>query len=242
MTKTSIKKAAWIYLAAFLLMAFSFQADAETKTVTTTKTTVTTTTGDTKTEKVSEPVKKEKKSKSDVVKNKDAKKDSKMTTVVMDTSLGTIEIELDGEKAPETTKNFLQYVDDKFYDGLIFHRVIPGFMAQGGGMDEKMSEKKTRAPIQNEASNGLKNSKGTIAMARTNDPHSATAQFFINLTDNDFLDHTSPTPRGWGYAVFGKVTKGMDVVEKMATVPRGSHGMHDDVPKTPIVIKSVKRK
>lgn len=238
MTKTSIKKAAWIYLAAFLLMAFSFHADAETKTETTKSTEAAAPAADTKKEEKA----KTKKADAKKAKGNAAKKGNKMTTVVMETSLGTIEIELNGEKAPETTKNFLQYVDDKFYDGVIFHRVIPGFMAQGGGMDENMSEKKTRSPIKNEADNGLKNSKGTIAMARTNDPHSASAQFFINLTDNDFLDHSSPTPRGWGYAVFGKVTSGMDVVEKMATVPRGSHGMHDDVPKTPIVIKSVKRK
>lgn len=236
MTTASIKKAAWIYLAALLLMAFSFQADAKEER--TTKTTVTTTTTTT----TVTPAKDTKKSKDKTKKAKSDTKGSKMTTVVMETSLGNIEIELDGEKAPETTKNFLQYVDDKFYDGVIFHRVIPGFMAQGGGMDEKMNEKKTRAPIKNEATNGLKNKKGTVAMARTNDPHSASAQFFINLVDNDFLDHTSPTPRGWGYAVFGKVTSGMDVVEKMATVPRGSQGMHDDVPKTPIVIKSVRRK
>ncbi|MFN8791179.1 MAG: peptidylprolyl isomerase [Bdellovibrionales bacterium] len=165
-----------------------------------------------------------------------------MTTVVMETSLGKIEIELDGEKAPKTTKNFLQYVDDKFYDGTIFHRVISGFMVQGGGMKEDMSEKKTREPIPNEADNGLKNLKGTIAMARTSDPNSASAQFFINLQTNEFQDHKGKTPQGWGYAVFGKVTSGMDIVEKMVGIPTGSHGMHQDVPKVPIVIKSVTRK
>ncbi len=208
MTKTSVKKAAWIYLAAALLMAFSFQADAQNKTD-----------------------------------SKKGTKGNKMTTVVMETSMGNIEIELDGEKAPETTKNFLQYVDDKFYDGTIFHRVIPNFMIQGGGMTEKMDEKKTRAPIKNEGTNGLSNKKGTIAMARTMDPNSATAQFFINVVDNAGLDHTSPSsPRTWGYAVFGKVTNGMDVVEKIRVVPTGSHGMHDDVPVKPVVIKSVRRK
>lgn len=208
MTKTSIKKAAWVYIAAFLLMAFSFQADAL-----------------------------EKKSN-----KKKSAEGSKMTTVVMETSLGNIEIELNGEKAPETAKNFLQYVDDKFYDGTIFHRVISNFMIQGGGMTEKMDEKKTRASIKNEATNGLKNTKGTIAMARTGDPHSATAQFFINVVDNDFLDHSSPSPRGWGYAVFGKVTNGMDIVEKIKAVPTGDHGMHENVPVNPVVIKSVRRK
>lgn len=165
-----------------------------------------------------------------------------MTTVVMETSLGNIEIEVDGEKAPISSKNFLQYVDDKFYDGTIFHRVIKGFMIQGGGFTEKMDQKKTREQIKNEAGNGLKNVKGTLAMARTSVVDSATAQFFINVVDNDFLDHQDETPRGFGYAVFGKVTSGMDVVEKIRAVPTGNKNGMDDVPTTPVVIKSIKRK
>lgn len=257
MTKTSIKKAAWVYLAAFLLMALSFHADAKTEDSAKKETTQTESVK-TETEKkestTKDSDKKESASKdSDKKESKDTKaKDSgkkdkatkksegkKMSTVVMETSLGKIEIELDGAKAPKTTENFLKYVSDKFYDGTIFHRVIPGFMVQGGGMKEDMSEKSTRKSIENEATNGLKNKKGTIAMARTSDPHSASAQFFINLQDNDFLDHTGQNPRGWGYAVFGKVTSGMDVVEKMAGVATGNHGMHENVPKTPIVIKTV---
>jgi len=158
------------------------------------------------------------------------------TKVKLDTSVGTILIELDRAKAPESAKNFAEYVNDGFYDGTIFHRVIPGFMAQGGGFTTDFSQKKPRSPINNEAENGLKNTRGTLAMARTGDPHSATAQFFINYKDNGFLDHTSPTPQGWGYAVFAKVVEGMDVVDKMAEIPTGSKGPHQDVPKTDIVI------
>lgn len=158
--------------------------------------------------------------------------------VKLQTSLGDIVIKLDKEKAPVTVENFLAYVKDGQYDGTIFHRVIPGFMAQGGGFTEKWDQKPTKAPIKNEADNGLLNKRGTIAMARTSDPQSATAQFFINYADNAFLDYKSPTPSGWGYAVFGEVVQGMDVVDKMATVPTGRGGpMPTDVPKTPIVIQ-----
>ncbi len=157
------------------------------------------------------------------------------------TSSGSITLELDATNAPVTTANFLQYVDDKFFDGLIFHRVIPDFMIQGGGFDRDFQQLQTREPIENEADNGLKNLRGTIAMARTSDPHSATAQFFINLKDNDFLDHRGKNPQGWGYAVFGKVTEGMEVVDAIATVETGSYGPHNDVPTTPIVILKAER-
>ena len=136
--------------------------------------------------------------------------------------------------------NFLDYVESGHYDGTVFHRVIDGFMIQGGGMDSKMNEKRTGTPIKNEADNGLKNDVGTIAMARTSDPHSATAQFFINVKNNDFLNYTSPTPQGWGYAVFGKVTDGMDVVNQIKGVATGRYGHHADVPTTPVVINSAK--
>ena len=157
--------------------------------------------------------------------------------VKLQTSLGDIVIKLDSAKAPVTVENFLAYVKDGQYDGTIFHRVIPGFMAQGGGFTEKWDQKATKSPIKNEADNGLLNKRGTIAMARTSDPQSATAQFFINYSDNAFLDFKSATPQGWGYAVFGEVVEGMDVVDKMATVPTGRGGpMPTDVPQTPIVI------
>ena len=165
--------------------------------------------------------------------------DNHNTMLQMNTSMGSIEIELFADQAPLSTANFLEYVNSDFFDGLIFHRVIPGFMIQGGGMDAKMREKPNNAPIQNEADNGLKNDRGTLAMARTNNPHSATSQFFINLVNNDFLNHTSKDGRGWGYAVFGKVTKGMDVVDAIAQVSTGSSGYHENVPKQPIVIESV---
>lgn len=161
-------------------------------------------------------------------------------TVEMITSQGKIVIELNAEKAPKSVANFLQYAREGFYNGTIFHRVIPGFMIQGGGFDEKMNQKPTRAPIENEAANGLKNKRGTIAMARTNDPHSATAQFFINHVDSDFLDFRSPSGSGWGYAVFGQVKEGMEVIDKIAKVPTGNAGFHQNVPQTPIVIQSVK--
>ena len=153
------------------------------------------------------------------------------------TNHGNIDIELDFDKAPATAANFEQYAKDGFYNGTIFHRVIPGFMIQGGGMASGMKEKQTRAPIANEADNGLKNARGTIAMARTSDPHSASAQFFINLVDNHFLNHTSKTNAGWGYAVFGQVVAGMDIVDKIATVKTGRSGMHRDVPQEEVVIE-----
>jgi peptidyl-prolyl cis-trans isomerase B (cyclophilin B) len=159
------------------------------------------------------------------------------TKVKLTTNLGAIVIQLDNAKAPVSAANFADYVKSGFYDGTIFHRVIPGFMAQGGGFDTGFNQKETKAPIKNEADNGLKNKRGTLAMARTNDPNSATAQFFINYKDNSFLDHTSPTPSGWGYAVFGEVVEGMDVVDAMAKQPTGNHGGHQDVPKTDIVIE-----
>lgn len=159
------------------------------------------------------------------------------TKVKMTTSLGSFVIQLDNAKAPISATNFAEYVKSGFYDGTIFHRVIPGFMAQGGGFDTSFAQKETKAPIKNEADNGLKNQRGTLAMARTNDPNSATAQFFINLKDNGFLDHTSPTPSGWGYAVFGEVIEGMEVVDEMAKQATGNRGMHQDVPKTDIVIE-----
>ncbi|MBF0658557.1 peptidyl-prolyl cis-trans isomerase [Psychrobacter sp. SCQQ22] len=158
--------------------------------------------------------------------------------VELDTSMGAIVIELNEEKAPKTVENFLNYVKSGQYDGTIFHRIIDGFMIQGGGMDAEMNEKPTNAPVENEADNGLKNDKGTIAMARTQDPHSATSQFFVNVKDNDFLNHTGKNMQGWGYTVFGKVTSGMDVIEKMRGVPTGRFGMHADVPKEPVVINS----
>jgi len=164
--------------------------------------------------------------------------EKKNPVVVLDTTLGAIHIELDAVKAPVTARNFVEYVEAKHYDGTIFHRVIPRFMIQGGGFSADMKEKSTRDPIKNEASNGLKNVRGSIAMARTPDPNSATAQFFINVKDNDALNHQNETARGFGYAVFGKVTKGMDVVDKIVAVPTGSKGQHEDVPLEPVVIKS----
>lgn len=165
----------------------------------------------------------------------------KNTKVLFSTNLGDFEVELFDKEAPETVKNFLSYVESGFYEGTVFHRVIPGFMAQGGGYTEDLEDKDGGEPIRNEASNGLKNERGTIAMARTNNPHSATSQFFINYVDNYFLDYVSETPQGWGYAVFGKVTKGMEVVDEMAKIPTGSSGYFgSDVPQKPIVIKSVK--
>jgi len=156
--------------------------------------------------------------------------------VRLDTSMGEIELELDSAKAPKTAANFISYVKSGHYNGTIFHRVIDGFMIQGGGMDASMKEKPTGAPIENEADNGLKNDAYAVAMARTSDPHSATAQFFINVKKNDFLNYTSKTPQGWGYTVFGKVVKGHGVVNKIKGVATGRKGMHDDVPQTPVVI------
>jgi peptidyl-prolyl cis-trans isomerase B (cyclophilin B) len=159
-----------------------------------------------------------------------------MTTVTLETSHGNIVIKLNDEKAPETVKNFLNYVNDGFYDGTIFHRVIPNFMIQGGGFMPGMVQKRTEDPVKNEADNGLKNDRGTIAMARTNDPQSATAQFFINHNDNDFLNHTTPTGTGWGYCVFGKVIDGMDSVDAIAAVSTGNEGGHADVPNETVTI------
>jgi cyclophilin family peptidyl-prolyl cis-trans isomerase len=158
-------------------------------------------------------------------------------TVRLTTTAGTIDIELDRTRAPRTVDNFLAYVRAGFYDGTIFHRVIPGFMIQGGGFNPGMKEKATRAPIPNEADNGLKNLAGTIAMARTPDPHSASAQFFINTVDNAMLDHRGKNPRDWGYAVFGRVVRGMDVVKKIEGVPTTRKAGHDDVPQQDVMIK-----
>ena len=164
----------------------------------------------------------------------------KNPVVLMSTSKGNIRIELDLEKAPISTKNFLDYVSQGHYDGLIFHRVIAGFMIQGGGMDAQMQEKKNGAPIKNEAGNGLKNNLGTIAMARTNVVDSATSQFFINVKDNDFLNHRSPSPAEFGYAVFGQVIEGMDVVQSIEKVKTGNRGSHQDVPVDSVLINSMK--
>ncbi|MCE2658407.1 MAG: peptidylprolyl isomerase [Rubrivivax sp.] len=157
-------------------------------------------------------------------------------TIELQTSAGNIHLELDDEKAPKCTANFLNYVQAGHYDGTVFHRVIKGFMVQGGGMDEAMKQKPTMAPIENEANNGLKNDKYTVAMARTNDPHSATAQFFINTADNGFLNFKAPNASGWGYAVFGKVTAGQDVVDAIERVATGRKGFHDDVPLEAVTI------
>ena len=159
--------------------------------------------------------------------------------VIVRTTFGEITLELDAEKAPATVENFLQYARDGHYEGTIFHRVIDNFMIQGGGFDTRMQQKPTRDPIDNEADNGLKNDFGTIAMARTMEPHSATAQFFINVKDNDCLNHSGKNMQGWGYAVFGKVTDGLDVLEKIRTVPTGTQGGHQDVPTDPVIIESV---
>jgi peptidyl-prolyl cis-trans isomerase B (cyclophilin B) len=157
--------------------------------------------------------------------------------VKLHTNFGTIVLELDAAKAPETVKNFLAYVESGHYDNTVFHRVIDGFMIQGGGFEPGMNQKPTNAPIQNEAANGLKNDRYTVAMARTGDPHSATAQFFINVKDNAFLNHTAPSGQGWGYCVFGKVVEGMDVVDKIKGVKTGSKGFHQDVPVEDVVIQ-----
>lgn len=158
--------------------------------------------------------------------------------VTLKTNFGDITLELFADKAPKTVENFLSYVNDGFYADTIFHRVINGFMIQGGGFTAEMDQKDTKAPIENEANNGVANEMGTIAMARTNDPHSATCQFFINVGNNDFLNHTSESMNGWGYCVFGKVTDGMDVVEKIKTVKTGNYGYHQDVPVEAVVIES----
>ena len=159
------------------------------------------------------------------------------TQVELQTNLGSITLELDADKAPLSVANFVEYVKKGQYDGTVFHRVIPGFMIQGGGFAPGMQQKPTGAEIQNEANNGLKNDQYTIAMARTSAPHSASAQFFINVADNGFLNHKSPTPQGWGYAVFGKVVQGQEVVDQIAGVATGRRGMHDDVPKEDVLIE-----
>ena len=166
--------------------------------------------------------------------------ETKNPVVKMATNKGDIRIELDAEKAPITTKNFLDYANEGYYDGLIFHRVIAGFMIQGGGFDAQMKQKSTKAPIKNEAKNGLKNAVGTIAMARTSVVDSATSQFFINVNDNDFLDHRSESPDGYGYAVFGRVIEGMESVRAIEKVETESRGMHQDVPVQPVVIRSIR--
>jgi len=162
-----------------------------------------------------------------------------MSTVKLETTMGDIVIELNEEKAPVTVNNFLNYVRDGFFDGTIFHRVIPSFMIQGGGMNDQMVQKSTQEPIKNEADNGLPNDRGTIAMARTQDPDSATAQFFINHKDNAFLNYTAPSIQGWGYCVFGDVTDGMDVVDAIASVKTTNRGGHSDVPEDNIVITAI---
>jgi peptidyl-prolyl cis-trans isomerase B (cyclophilin B) len=165
------------------------------------------------------------------------------TAIVLETNLGTLEITLDEKRAPNTVANVLRYVDAGHYDGTIFHRVIPGFMAQGGGYDAAYAKKPTHDAVQNEADNGRQNVRGSVAMARTSDPHSATAQFFVNVADNAFLDHTAKTAAGWGYTVFGDVTSGMDVVERMVAEKTGAQGpFAKDAPLEPIVIRSARRK
>lgn len=159
--------------------------------------------------------------------------------ITLHTNFGDILIELDFENAPQTAQNFQQYAQDGFYEGTIFHRVINNFMIQGGGFSTDMEQKSTRDPIENEADNGLKNNIGTLAMARTQDPHSASAQFFINVSDNAFLNHTSKDINGWGYCVFGKVSEGMDVVNKIKAVETGNHGPHQDVPVEPVIVEKV---
>lgn len=159
--------------------------------------------------------------------------------ITLHTNHGDIKVELNTEKAPNTCANFLEYAKSGFYEGTIFHRVIDGFMVQGGGFDAQMNQKEVNAPIENEADNGLKNTNGTLAMARTMDPHSATAQFFINVKDNDFLNHSGKNAQGWGYAVFAEVVEGMDVVEKIKKVQTGSNGMHQDVPSEAVTIEKV---
>ena len=161
-----------------------------------------------------------------------------MPVVKLTTTLGDITLELDAVAAPETTKNFIAYVESGHYDGTIFHRVIGNFMIQGGGMDREMRQKPTQATIKNEADNGLRNDEGTVAMARTSEPHSASSQFFINVKDNDFLNHSGPTASGWGYCVFGRVTEGLETVNSIKAVKTKSHGSHQDVPAEPVEILS----
>jgi peptidyl-prolyl cis-trans isomerase B (cyclophilin B) len=163
-----------------------------------------------------------------------------MSRVELTTNFGRIVLELNDAEAPKTVENFLTYVRNGHYDGTIFHRVIPGFMVQGGGFTPDMAQKPTMAPVQNEADNGLKNNAYTVAMARTSDPHSATAQFFVNVSDNDFLNFTAKSPNGWGYTVFGRVTEGQDVVDRITQVRTGSSRGHQDVPTQPVIIEGAK--
>jgi len=163
------------------------------------------------------------------------------TQVIIETSKGTMTAELFDEQAPKTVANFLAYVDDGFFDGTIFHRVIDGFMIQGGGFAPDMKQKATKAEVENEASADVQNLRGTLAMARTSDPHSATSQFFVNLADNAFLNHRGKTPDAWGYCVFGRLTDGLDVLDAIGKVSTGRSGMHDDVPREPVVIRSLRR-
>lgn len=158
--------------------------------------------------------------------------------VILHTNFGDIKLELNKEKAPVTVENFVSYVNDGHYNGTVFHRVIDGFMVQGGGFDQDMNQKPTKDQIKNEANNGLKNDLGTVAMARTQDPHSASAQFFINIKNNDFLNYSAETTQGWGYAVFGKVVDGMDVVDQIKAVKTGNKGFHQDVPMEPVIIET----
>ena len=167
--------------------------------------------------------------------------DTSTPQVTISTSLGEIVVQLDAQKAPLSVANFLRYVNSGHFEGTIFHRVMPGFMIQGGGFTPEFERRAGAAPINNEADNGLKNDRGTIAMARTQDPHSASSQFFINTVDNIFLNHRAPTVQGWGYTVFGKVVQGMDTVDQISAVPTGQHGRYSDVPKQPVVIQSVTR-
>lgn len=168
--------------------------------------------------------------------------DNEQTSVVIETNFGNFTIALDSERAPKSVENFLRYVDDGHYEGTIFHRVIDGFMVQGGGYDATFERKSTRDPVENEAHNGVKNKRGTVAMARTSEPNSATAQFFVNVADNAFLDHKSKEPRDYGYAVFGTVTEGMDVIEKIKAVKTGASGpFQKDAPSENVVIRSAKR-
>ena len=159
--------------------------------------------------------------------------------VIIRTTFGEIQLELDAEKAPKTVENFIKYATEGYYDGTIFHRVIDNFMIQGGGFDSDMQQKPTGEPVENEADNGLKNDFGTVAMARTTEPHSATAQFFINVKDNDFLNHSGKNMQGWGYTVFGKITAGSEVLDKIRAVPTTSRNGHQDVPSDPVIIESV---
>ncbi len=223
-----------IFLAAALFVAPPAFAKSPSKTTTSTATSATsaTTTSESSTDK--KESKKEKQGAKAVNELK--------PVVVMETSMGNVEIELDGAKAPISTKNFLRYVDEDFFGGTIFHRVIKDFMIQGGGFTPSMSQKPVHEPIKNEATNGLLNTRGTVAMARTSVVDSATAQFFINTVDNGFLNHTSPDPRGYGYAVFGHVTSGMDIVDKIRTVSTTTKSGMSDVPATTVEIKSIKRK